>query len=451
VSRLHLYGYKWLPPDGYAPVTGPPPGEDTTVPLVAARQASDVTNQFGMNVHSNYTGTLYTNTYMNSAKIAGLLNDLGCKHIRDNVAPSGQTQQNNFHQMMLDSGIKILSTFVIGNTNAEVDALIGRINTYYGGTAGGRIEMIEGPNEPDIFGNASTWATVAPALQKYIYNKVQSVPAVADIPVLSPALGNAATSRAAMGDLTAWTDNGAIHGYLGGSPPNRYLPGGVAQQLLALQAQMTTTRKSYWTETGGHDCQFAKYQTGAKAGTNDGHIWTPPDLGAIYYPKMLFEHMKNGILRTYFYEIIDQDSSHPSNKERHFGFYYTDGSPKPYATAMKNLMTLFSDPGSSFTPSGMRYKITGGGADFNHILFEKRNGDNYLVFWRSVNKWNPVNQGDYIPLTVAPSNITVTLGSSTNMSEYNTRISASTPRRTLSNVTSFTASIAEDLMVYKLV
>jgi hypothetical protein len=107
-------------------------------------------------------------------------------------------------------------------------------------------------------------------------------------------------------------------------------------------------------------------------------------------PRIFLEYFRKGIARTFSYELLDEwnDSSNP---EANYGLLHNDLSPKPAYTALKNLIGLLKDPGSSFTPGLLDYTLAfnpPSGYDrtqyVHHLLLQKQSGKFYLVLWHEI-------------------------------------------------------------------
>ena len=106
-----------------------------------------------------------------------------------------------------------------------------------------------------------------------------------------------------------------------------------------------------------------------------------------YMERLLFAYWLHGnINRVYPYEFIDETvvTSDPNNLENHYGLLDINGNPKPAFTALKNLISLFSDPGSTFSCGSLDWSMANVPAGFQHVLYQKRNGAYYLVVWNEI-------------------------------------------------------------------
>jgi hypothetical protein len=65
-----------------------------------------------------------------------------------------------------------------------------------------------------------------------------------------------------------------------------------------------------------------------------------------------------------------------------------DLSEKPAFRAVKNLIAILSDKGPDFEPGSLNYVFDGSVDNIRQILFQKRDGDFYLLVWLEVPSWD---------------------------------------------------------------
>lgn len=76
----------------------------------------------------------------------------------------------------------------------------------------------------------------------------------------------------------------------------------------------------------------------------------------------------------------------------------SDLSEKPSFQSIKNLKTILSDKGPSFEPGTLNYMFNGSMNNVRQLLFQKRNGDFYLMVWTEVSIWDVHAKVDIYPL-----------------------------------------------------
>ncbi|CAF1483372.1 unnamed protein product, partial [Adineta ricciae] len=100
-------------------------------------------------------------------------------------------------------------------------------------------------------------------------------------------------------------------------------------------------------------------------------------------------------------------------KEGAFGLLRNDLSEKPSFRAITNLISILNDKGPNFEPSILNYTINGNVENIRQILFQKRNGDFYLMVWLEVSSWNFTTQIDLYP---SPQQVILTLSENNRIS-----------------------------------
>ena len=241
------------------------------------------------------------------------------------------------------------------------------------------IAAVEGPNEinyqPIAFAGLSG-TEAAKALQSALYARVHGHPSLQGIPVYNLTLAGAATAEyAALGDLSSVADYTNAHIYpTNGAPPLSILGWGLQNA-----AQSTPGKPKVVTETG--------YYTLPEA-TDWGGV--TEDVQAEYVLELLLDAYSAGVERTFLYELLDQgpNAKGPA-REQHFGLFHEDGSPKPAATALRNMLSLLADSnGAPATPGALRYGIKDAAATVHDLLLQKSDGAYWIALWDETNLWD---------------------------------------------------------------
>ncbi len=160
------------------------------------------------------------------------------------------------------------------------------------------------------------------------------------------------------------------------------------------------------------------------------------------------EFFRRGIYRTYKYELVNQDIL---GKEGMFGLLRNDLSEKPSFRAVKNLITILSDKGPSFEPDALNYALNGSMDNVRQILFQKRNGDFYLLVWLEVSSWNVSAKIDLYP---PPQQVVLTLQDSNKISSailyaFNNNADVNTSNLTINN-NQVTFHVTDNISIIKL-
>ena len=345
----------------------------------AAKPAANFTNSVGVNAHIDFTTTAYGNL----TNVSNAVSFLGVKHIRD--CPGNTNDQTWWGQVKTATGAKFDA--FIGEVNAAgYDTQMTRMSQLAGA---GLLGYIEGGNEPDSAYAATQGDSMVLAAQKQqaLFTLGQTLA----LPVIQTSFGQVA-DYGSQGNQAAYANFGNAHTYYGtGNPPTGGWIGTINTDALK-----TTPGKPVITTESGY------YTTSS---TTDKHNINESVQGR-YTLDILFEMFKAGDSKVYLYELLDQQTG-STDTEKNFGLFHSDGSVKPAATAVHNLMTLMADTGTAPAAS-LTYSLTNMPAAAGNILFNKSNG----TFW--IAAWNPARlSGPTAPpteITVPPVAVGLTLG-----------------------------------------
>ena len=108
----------------------------------------------------------------------------------------------------------------------------------------------------------------------------------------------------------------------------------------------------------------------------------------------LLDNFKNGVVATYLDELED-DYPDPNNtdRERHYGVFTADGTPKLAAVALHNLTTILADAApaaQSFKTAPLAYTVTGlaPALGASRVLLQKSSGAYDIALWQEPVIWN---------------------------------------------------------------
>lgn len=336
-----------------------------------AKSADNFVDTIGVNVHLNYMDRVYYQQFGNLIKPKLL--ELGVRYIRDGVnTDPGDNADDFYYRRLRDlatAGIKF-------NLITSVTTKYSLLDDVYAWT-NRAIVSFEGLNEPDDAG-IRNWVPVVRTAQKNLYTTVKKNPALKHLAVLAPSV---LEGQKEVGDLSPWVDFGNLHNYFSGLNPEIDDWRGIRWKLKHVAEPVSPSKPVISTETG-----WTNALKGAQ--TPQG---VPEDVVGKYLPRMFLTQFNRGIARTYSYEFIDQGIN-PKDPEANFGLLRNNGTPKPAYIALKNLINLLKDPGSSFKPGSLNYSVRGDTKSFQHTLFQKRNGDFYLAFWMGKSSWDPTTK-----------------------------------------------------------
>jgi hypothetical protein len=320
------------------------------------------------------------------------LRELGVRYVRDGLCPSCSYDVAGLNRLAAD-GIKAnIIAGTLSGGDAQMKATLAGIRD----KVRSAVVSVEAPNEPNLAGDPD-WVQHARAYQQSLYMSVKSDPALAQLPVLGPAVGWPASPRD-LGDLSDYLDRGNIHPYPGGNPPLYNLD---SERLKA--AALSGSKPLIATEAGYH----------SYLATTGGHLPASERAIAIYMPRLALEGFYGGVERTYIFQLADpwSDATRPAGvtpEENLFGLLRSDLSRKPSFIALRNLMRV-TDTGSASvsSPGGVRLSLEGAGPDVRHLLLRSADGSYALVLWRTVRVWDPASRVDLYP---TPDRLDVVLG-----------------------------------------
>ena len=341
---------------------------------VLARSSDGFVDTIGVNVHSSHLFWPAGTAYDNWSAVTTSIGDLGIRYVRD--VPSATARLNSLYDA---TGAKVdvlvdgrgpgyvLDPNLLPSVLASAKALKG-------------IVYMEGPNEYDQAGDAPSdpnWKATVHNWVVSMAGQIRSDPTLSAYPIIAPS-PEAPQNLAVIGDQSAYVDLGNIHSYPNAHPATNLLPYKLSQAAL-----ISGNKPVVATESG--------YQSHAGLMTNTNDVSLAA--GGKYFPRMLMEYFRQGIQRTFLYELVDDflDTTH-QNPEYNLGLLNNDFTSKPAATAVKNLIHLLKDPGASFTPSTLNFTLTGGNADLHQVLLQKSDGTFWLALWQNVSVFdNPTS------------------------------------------------------------
>jgi hypothetical protein len=375
-----------------------------------ATSANVFIDSIGVNVHLNYP------SYSNYSVVKNALVNLGIRHIRMGGTDSATVGKI---QDLAQSAIK--SNFVISPTDGIVpNANYWSVSPNYtvpqflkNIVGPGVIESVEECNEFDLnyggvkwhpsdttnlSGNSSSplyFVSYLEAFTQDTWSAIKSDPLLASIKVIGP---STVTAPLPAGALFGYVDWGNFHPYVGGgntsSNPGPY--GGV--QKYYWQTNQPNLSIDEWpimfiwfqplNSSSAVPTPMAATELGYQTGTSAFSV--SQTTFAKYVPRIFAEDFRDGITRSFLYELVDEGTDQ-TNREQNFGLLYNNWTPKPAYTALQSLIGVLADTGPAFTPSKLNYSIAAApvGAytrtQYVHdLLLQKSNGDFYLLLWHEV-------------------------------------------------------------------
>jgi uncharacterized protein YjdB len=386
------------PPPAPAPAPAPQPG-------VAAVWSDKFVGSVGVATHFSYWDLTPYGT--NITRTMSAVTNAGFRFVRDALIVQTDAGWNNRYWGVLSSltqqGVKIVLITQPGPgvsapyaNQSNLDTAVARIGT-------SSILAFEGPNEVDLnnsqWGGLSAYGANAHAYQAAMYQHAKQIAPSTTVIGLTT---TSSSGSAPVGDLSGVMDFATMHPYPGGGLPLAH----VASMESALSS-LNLANKGWWvTETGYHTAPFATqqlYQPGVSE-TAQGK----------YATRLYLDYFNAGISHTATYELIDERADQ-TNAEMNYGLLHNDGSPKPAYTAIKNLLALLADPGSSYSPGTLNYSLSGAPSTLRQSLFQKRDGRFYLVLWNNVSVYDYSAKHDVSNANVP---VTLTFGAAHSVSIY---------------------------------
>jgi hypothetical protein len=315
-------------------------------------------------------------------------------HIRDSEWGNGANTQpwvTSMFRQLADAGIRTDLVIVSNNWNQTESQLQSDLKLYPG------IEAIEAPNECDLNCNSKGGVVDWPQRVTAKLQIMKPAAAALGLPVIGPSLTQP-SSFGRLGNIASYLTYGNIHNYNGNRNPETTGWGG------GVDSEGKGFGSIDWNRNRAH--QYAPnlpviateigYQTGSKKGT------IPESVEGTYTPRLFLASFKRGIVRTYYYEMIDQPNGWSS-----YGLLHLDLSPKPAYLAIQNLQNILQDTTDKFTLKPVSYTLSGDASNLESLLVQKSGGEYWLFVWLNGSIWD-VNRNVAVP--VSPRTLRLELG-----------------------------------------
>jgi hypothetical protein len=362
---------------------------------VRPRSAGAFQDSVGLTTHIVY----YDTPYGDWPRIVSKLVELGVKHLRDGVYANPALQWRDWNQRYYDAvevaaaqGIKFdLGMGQPGFGAGTLDQLAAVVR----GRLRGAVEAVEDPNEFDLFGGIAGWPQTLVAYDRSLYQTVKSDRTLRTLPVVGPSFGTYDAPQQ-IGNQARWLDIGNIHPYTGGQSPSA-----AHTESELLRAALTAPGKPVWaTEAGFNNAVHA-------ADSSAEQPAVPERVAADYTLTTLLEHFKNGIARTYLYELIDE---HPdpgqSAPQQDYGLLRNDFSPKPAYTALQNLLRLVGQGAPEGWLHPLDSVLPADTPRLRHLVLQRDDGTYVVALWSLASAWNTAARQ---PVRVPRQSVTVAL------------------------------------------
>ncbi len=389
-----------------------------------AQMADSFVDSIGVNTHLETQASPY---WTNFAAVVNAFKTSGIRHIRDGFwSKSGAIHGLSLIKQVraaTGANVKFLFTQATANCDPQPDSSTNPANyVSIFGFSPSDIDAFEGVNEFDGWCSSAAnppWYAAAKSAQQYLWQAVKSNPRLAAIPVIGPSLTSGPQDQTARGaglagDLTAYMGYGNVHAY-----PNEGAPSAKFGWILPSLAPMSGALPLWATETGYPQS------------------YIPLERANKYYSRLFFEFFNHGIVKTYAYELLDENNLEGGDST--FGLLCADGTPKPQFTTISNIIAILKDPGGAFAPGSLSYSIDGAPASLHHTLLAKRNGVFYLALWLEQNWWDKFS----------PAPIAVNFAGPQHVSQYDPLTSAA-PVSVSNGVSSVALTVSDQAVILEI-
>jgi hypothetical protein len=375
---------------------------------VPARNPEDFLESIGANAHWNYPN-VYQSRY---TEIKTKMAEMGLRHLRAGTSDIEITKQIELYNEL---GIKATVNLAERKSgpwpqplNLEaIPVMLQKIkdrmpHVTIGFEGPNEYDISHGSGEPDWVGTLRTYVT-------RMANQIRNDPVLKSKHIVGPSL-TSVEAYSKVGNLSSWVDYSCLHLYQSNRHPgntgwgsNGYgsIPWAIkyCAEVMAPGKGVIVTECGYSTQTHG-----------------TSH-WTNERTDGLYTPRMFLEFYRVGWPRQFKYEFVNQGTKADYN-ENNFGFLRNDLSEKPSFVAMKNLMNILSDSiwdpvtktrkGGKFPAGKLDYTTAGATSSVRQMLFQKSDGNFYLVIWNEVPSWHvdELRQLDPAPVNVTLSFVT---------------------------------------------
>lgn len=406
-------------------------GWDNTSAAVAASSVpvkpSDALRQaFGVNTHTPWQWTPYSATAAMEDATVSFVGEVGASHFREVYFP-GDAQQARLIPRLTTAGCKMYA--IIGTYASTPTDMVSTVrNLVASFPPDTTLRALAGINEPD---DGSTWIPHTLDLQKALYGEVRATPALAGIPVGSPALHGAnITGLTSMGNagVDDYSDMVCLHHYPTSAAP---FTGN------SWQTKLDTAKAAFPGQLVSVD------EYGYVSPSTSFPTATPPEwVAATYAPRALCEAVRLGLSSLMWYELFDQ-ANRSKDYNAHFGLVETNmvdpagWRRKQAFTTFQRIVGLTRDDGPAFTPAPLGATITG---TPKTLVLGKRDGTYGTLHWRDDKVYDASTKK---AITVTPVPSTVTLSTPRNVTITNVTTGAV---QALGLVSKYTASVAGDVL-----
>ena len=393
----------------------------SSTPPYITESASSFLSGIGVNTHLRYTDGGYANV----SNVISDLKYLGVTQVRDQVSDgSAGSAPISTYVAVAKAGVEF--TFnVNAGSSAGLQYQLSMVDQVAKAVVGS-VVGVEGPNEINNFAvnyNGVSGLQGALNLQRDLYSAVHADPALKGVAV-DYFTGYNAGSIAMGPDPLATAglaDQDTQHPY----PQNGQAPAFWVSRSQALPNTASATAPAVFTETGYTTDQVNQ------------------DVQAKYTLDLLLDAAKEGVSKTYLYELMDAYAPGSAQGDSGYGLFDSSGAPKEAATAIHNLTSILADTGVSeatFQATPLNYSIAGLTSSGSSMAIEKSSGAYVIAVWAEPQIWNAATHTE-----VAASNqtVTITLPQAYAVEQVYDPLSGSAPIATYSGQTNIQVAVSD--------
>ncbi|WP_426423842.1 beta strand repeat-containing protein [Bradyrhizobium genosp. A] len=396
--------------------------------------ASAFTNSIGVNTHVSYAW----GSYNNLALVEADLKYLGVTTLRDSLTniPAAQPVLDG----LANAGYKFdlgVSSSIPATGATGLQQYVNALEAFQAAHPGSVIAL-EGLNEVNLQAfsyNGSSTIEAAAQFQQALYSAIKADASLASLPVYNLTLGyDDPADFARLGNLGSFSNYANSHAYVSTGTT----PAAALASALNLASSVAPGDPSVITETG-----YSTLSTTPFLGINES-------AEAKSILNTLMDAFKDGVGKTYLYELLDRNSSSSdTNPQSHFGLFYDDGTPKLAATAVHNLTTILHDDGTGHSQptSPLSYTLSNMPGSGNSMVLGKSNGAYDLVVWAEPKVWDPTTNTE---ISNPSQTVTVQLGGVHQSIKVYDPTGGTDPIATYTNVSSFTVPVSDHPIIIEI-
>jgi hypothetical protein len=157
------------------------------------------------------------------------------------------------------------------------------------------------------------------------------------------------------------------------------------------------------------------------------------------------KNILNGLMNAWAegYTALTIYTLYDTSSEPGFGLFWSPGAPRDSGKYLHNFVKALEDTGAnarSFTPWSTGFFLSGLPSTARWRVFQKSNGNFYFVLWNNVTNWNMATGW---PITIAPTNVTITFVGTPSVVNIYDPVAGSGPSSTVVGLKTVTATLRD--------